>query len=128
MEARALNSFTAAAVSHNSRPCTKCGGPIGFRKSVYGNWQVCELDGSDHWDICNTRQIQQGRKPPRADKPGKITQPSADITHLWSRSDLPPWDESLGCCFRNFTAEEMAEGAVCVPRQQAPSTSVATTS
>jgi len=33
------------------RFCLKCGSKLGFRKRK-GQWEPCNPDGSDHWDLC----------------------------------------------------------------------------
>lgn len=89
--------------------CRKCQGPIIFRRNSNGKWEPREVDGSEHWTVCNARVA---KATPAKEKPPLYTEPGPDIAHLWSNDALPPWDESLGA-FRNFSAEEVAEGIVC---------------
>jgi hypothetical protein len=106
-----------------AQPCTKCSGPISFRKNAKGKWVPCELDGSDHWDICTERRRKEwglvnadgtlNMEALRKLKPPIVTEPAPQFSHVCSGS-VPPWDESLGD-FRDFTPEEKADGEVCRP-------------
>jgi hypothetical protein len=106
-------SSKAGSKEPTHRLCNVCHGPISFRQRANGKWEPCELDGSDHWDICSRRKWEQSGRS-KAGKPPSFTLPNADITHVWNNPDIPPWDDSLGT-FRNFTPEETTAGVVCQP-------------
>lgn len=95
--------------------CKKCGGPITFRKLPSGKSMPVEVDGSEHWDICKRRKLEQlspaQREQLLAAKPPLTTATTA--THVYC-GELPPWDDSLGE-FRDFTPEEKAAGLLCRP-------------
>lgn len=109
----------------NSRACAACGCPIIFKPLPNGKWSPCNPDGSDHWDAC--KQMQRKSMGLLHDDGSVNWQRLAELcpatlseshaTHTWS-GEVPPWDESLGSGFREFTEEEKSADVIC--RQCSP--------
>jgi hypothetical protein len=94
--------------------CRKCGLETKWTRNPNNKWIPLNPDGSAHWDTCkeavrknwtpDEAKAAMAKKPPVVRKGRSI--------HLWTRQDIPPWDESLGK-FRDFTPEEKAAGIIC---------------
>lgn len=93
--------------------CQKCGHPIAFKKLASGRFCPTNPDGSDHWDLCKgtVRTFESAVSDCIREGTGKTEMRGQQYFYT---GDVPPWDESLGP-FRDFTAEEIAEGVVCQP-------------
>ena len=82
-------------VEYKKKPCCKkCGLPIAFKK-VGDKWHPTNVDGSDHWDLCNAT-----RREGKTFNPDTDTQSSGFITganYIETNCDCLPWDKCSNC-------------------------------
>jgi len=91
-ERRKSNPVKKVAKPVKKKPCCKkCGLPIAFKK-VGDKWHPTNVDGSDHWDLCNAT-----RREGKPFNPDTDTQSSGFITganYIETNCDCLPW---IGC-------------------------------